>query len=154
MCKFILGTLPRLTDLRRLEASIPAAIRRRLIRLRPDKFAPADQVVVEEVENRFVVDQLPGHDQLVRFTRMHCDCGSDLGRRWNLATPSKEIRKWLALLRLWIANGATNRIGLFIHFGDPRDAIVLRGPIVHAIERVKATHLEMWDWDTLYEFVG
>ena len=154
MCKFILATLPRATDLQQMEASIPDAIRRRLISLGPGEYAPADHVGVEEVENRFVADQLPADDRLVRLTRMHCDCWSDLGRRQDLATPSKEIGRWLTLLRRWIGRGTADRIGLFIHFGDPGDAMVLRGPIVHEVGRINATHLEMWEWDTIYEFVG
>ena len=37
--------------------------------------------------------------------------------------------------------------------GDPGDAIVLRGPIVHEISQVNVSHLEMWDWDTIHDFV-
>lgn len=154
MCKFILATLPRATELRQLEASIPAVLRRRLVRLGPGEYAPAEMVAIEEVGNPFVAKQLPSGDRLVRLTRMPCDCWSDLGRRRNLGTPSKEIRRWLALIRLWIERGSANRIGLFIHFGDPGDAIVLRGPIVHEIAGVNVAHLELWDWDTIHEFVG
>lgn len=153
MCKFILATLPRITDLMELEAAIPTPLRRRLVRLGPGQYAPAEKVAIEEVRNPSILGQLPGDDRLVRLTRMSCDCWSDLGRRWSIGTPSKEIRRWLALLRIWIGQGLVSRIGVFIHFGNPGDSIAVRGPVVHEIDEVGATDLEMWDWETIHEFI-
>jgi hypothetical protein len=88
MCKFILSALPRGADPMRLETAIPMDLRRRLIRLGPDEYAAADQVGVEEVENPFVTSQVPGDDRLVRLTRIHCDCWSELGCYW------KSLKNW------------------------------------------------------------
>lgn len=153
MCKFILGIVPRAANLTRLNAAIPTTIRRRLIRVGAGEYAPPDAVAVEGLENPSVVSQFPGNDRFVRFTHWHCDCGSALGARRIVEGPPRELRRWLALIRLWIQQGFTDRIGLFIHFGDPRDAIILRGPIVHEVDKTNANDLEMWDWDTVHEFV-
>lgn len=122
MCRFVLASFPVDTDLVALAATIPAELRRSLLRggLK-DSWPDHTHFAFDPVSSKL---ELPFADELlVTCTRVHCDCWSTL----TTGTPNrKELSRWRSIFDA--LHVAVPRFGLIVHFGDPSDVFRLAGP--------------------------
>ena len=145
VCRFVLASLPADTDLAALASSIPERVRQLLLRGGLNDSWPDHTHFAFDPVNTSL--SLPFADeQLVRCTRVHCDC-------WSTLTTDSPNRKELARWRT-IFDSIHNiilRFGLIVHFGDPTDVFDLAGPTL--LPMSEAAPLHRLQLDTYYDVI-